>query len=205
MRYKPLVISPEADLDVYFDQVLMESGTASGQFRFFGPSPTTSDTTNNYVDNPFPRRYPHYITGLGFESLLPIIRGSASINTLQLLNALGEAVVRWYVGGGRDKILHAPLAMFMDLENVEFHRRFTHDLAGVAEEVIDIVFPTTPCPRLGAPQIIQPVVSHELYVEFGTDFVLDLPSAANWATDGQSGGQDFGLRATMQYAMNRPN
>ncbi len=204
MRYKPLLIAPDSDLDVYFDQVLMPSDTTSGQFRFFGPDPTAGDALRNYINNPFPSPYPHYVTGLGFESLLPIIRGSANINVLQLVNALAEAVVMWYIGGGRDKILHAPLAMFMDLENLDYRRRFIHTPAGVATEVVDAFFQTTPTPRLPAPFVLEPGVSHELYVEFGTDFVADLPSAANWAADGQSGGQDFGLRATLQYAIMRP-
>ncbi len=202
-RHKPLVIDPNADLDVYFDQILMPSDTTSGQFRLFGPDPTAGDTLQNYVNNPFPQREAHYVVGLGFEALLPIIRGSANINVLQLINALGEAVVRWYIGGGRDKILHAPLAMFMNLQDLDYRRRFTHTPAGVATEVTDVFLKTTPTPRLPAPFVLEPGVSHELYVEFGTDFVADLPSAANWAADGQSGGQDFGLRATIQYALSR--
>ena len=204
MRFKPLLIDPESDLEVYYDQVIMASGTTSGQFRFFGPSPTAGDTLNNYVDNPFPQRYRHYVTGIGFESLLPIIRGSSDIDVIKLINALGEAVVVWYIGGGRDKIMHAPLGLFMDLENLDVRRRFIHTPAGVATEVVDAFFPTVPTPRLPAPVILEPGVSHELYIEFGTDFVADLPSAANWASDGQSNGQDFGLRGTLQYAMTRP-
>lgn len=194
MRYKPVQIVDDSDLEHFYDEVDLNSDQSNGRFRFFSPNPTGDDTVQNYLEQPFSRENDYYMVGLGFQSLLIVIKEDSTIDPVKIINTLAVAVVRLTTNGGRERILHEPLANYFDLSSVEV----TSGPTGLRH----VVIPTMDAWRLAVPLILRGGIPFELYVELGT-FVSDLPSAANWATSGQSGGKDWGLRCKLQYALMR--
>lgn len=83
--------------------------------NLFKPTPDRDETLRNYTNNPLTGDFNHIVSEISVDCTAQVIRQSANVDPVQVINSFKNATFRLETNGGREETILLPLKDFMNL------------------------------------------------------------------------------------------